>query len=453
MNFREFVSNLLEKLRSNSVGAVLARGFSGVALVKVGGAALGFLSHIVLARVMSVTNYGIYIYVWTWLMVLVLVARAGFDNLLIRYVAKYRAEQSWRLLKGLLRRSVQTVGGIAVILGGIAAVVVMLVGQRISSEMQATFMAGFILLPILALVYIRQSTLRGLKCVARANVPELIVRHLLVIGLAAGVWTLTGTLQAWQAMVATIAAFLVALVVAETMVRMAAPAPTFDVRIELPDEPWIRKALPFLILASAGLLQKKTDVIMLGFFVPAAEIGIYGAALRLTALVGFGMVVVNLTVTPYFSEYYTAGEEDKLQKLATLSAAGIATFTTAVAVALLLFGDTVLAIFGREFTGGYSILAVLVLGKMFAAFCGPVALIMMMTDQESAASKVEGVAAVLNVVLNAVAIPLFGALGAAVATAASLSIRNIIFAYFVYTRLDLNPTVLNPDIVRQLRNI
>ena len=444
-------SRVVDTFRSGNLAGALIRAVSGVAAVKVVGAGLGFLSHVVLARVMSVEGYGNYVYAWAWIAILALFSRAGFGNLLIRYVSKFQAKEQWERLRGLFLRAGQYVSVLSVLISAVGSAFIYWLGKGISGGKQHTLLVAFALLPVITLMYLAQQGLRGLKQVVRANVPELVVRHLALMALCGLLWLQLGQLSSVQVMMATIVAVGVALVVATLWLWRGLPPEVRSAKPDFESPNWLKKALPFLVISSMGLIQRKTDVLMLGFFVSSADVGIYGAALRVTGLIGLGLSVINMTVTPYFSEFYTSGARQKFQKIVSLSAVGVTVFTVAAALGFFLFGDMILSIFGTEYETGYVVMVVFVWGKVIGALVGPVAFLMMMTDQENTASRIEAGAAVLNLLLNGALIPYFGTIGAAVATASTLAGRNLVFAYIVYRRLDLNTTVFNSNIPRYLK--
>ena len=100
-----------------------------------------------------------------------------------------------------------------------------------------------------------------------------------------------------------------------------------------------------------------------------------------------------------------------------------------------------LGLFGEEFTKGYGVLSILLVGQTINAIAGSVGFLMVMTGHQTVAAKVLGSSAILNIVLNASLIPAYGAIGAAIATAVSTAFWNIAMLYFVKRNVNINPTV------------
>jgi O-antigen/teichoic acid export membrane protein len=86
-------------------------------------------------------------------------------------------------------------------------------------------------------------------------------------------------------------------------------------------------------------------------------------------------------------------------------------------------------------------LIALLFGQVVSAAVGSVGYLMTMTGHQRDAARVYACVAVGHVGLNAIAIPLLGALGAAVATAASISIWNLWLHSLVVKRLGIHPSV------------
>ena len=72
----------------------------------------------------------------------------------------------------------------------------------------------------------------------------------------------------------------------------------------------------------------------------------------------------------------------------------------------------------------------MVLGQLVLIATGPIQTFVIMSGRERVAASISAGAAVLNLILNYVLIPVYGIEGAAIATSVSLAVSNLIlFAY------------------------
>jgi O-antigen/teichoic acid export membrane protein len=156
------------------------------------------------------------------------------------------------------------------------------------------------------------------------------------------------------------------------------------------------------------------DIIILGSFRTAQEVGLYAAAFRLINLLLAALGLVNAAVFPVLSDY---GIRDMrrffvLKRAYLLSSILLGGVTVAI---FLLMGDKLLLlVFGEAYRGSIGISRILIVGVAIVMYNGPYSQSLLAKGFERDVLKVAGVCAISNVVLNLVSIPHFGGLGAAV---------------------------------------
>jgi O-antigen/teichoic acid export membrane protein len=425
------------------MGALLTRAISGSFVVKVVGAGLALGLQIVLARLLGAEEYGIYRYVWSWAILLVLVCTFGFKRGILRLVTKLSPTKQWGELHGLLKYSILFV----FLLGSIIGVCMAGVSYSItqwgqSPELYLNLAIGAVLLPIMAVQDVMRNALRALKHVVYADIPTQIIRRVLIALFVGGGYLWLGSVDATFAIVATAASLLAAVLVLCYWLIRALPDQVLGSDAVFQRVKWTRFAFPFLLISGASVIQGRADVIMLGILESSRSVGIYSAAARLTALVGFGLHASNNIVAPLISELHSKNERDRLQKLLAVSSASVLLYTIGVGVFLILSGEYVLHLFGPEFVSGYAILLVVMVGEIIHAAMGPVGYLASMTGDQWYASKALAMGAGINITLNAVLIPTIGIMGAAIATVISKTCWNTIIFVYVYDKLRINPSAL-----------
>ena len=97
-------------------------------------------------------------------------------------------------------------------------------------------------------------------------------------------------------------------------------------------------------------------------------------------------------------------------------------------------------IFGSEFTRGAIALAILSAAQLVNAFTGPANSLLNMTGHEDDQLKAMTVGVAINAALNALLIPRWDIVGAAIATGTSLIVWNILLVRMVRNQLGLNAT-------------
>lgn len=444
----KLVGSYLQKLKGNGIGAILLRGASGAFIIQVLGAGIAITVQMLLARMMGAEHYGIYTYALTWINILVLLGKVGLDTTLLRYMAAYNARKEWSVLRGLWGRSNQLVLITSVIVSSSSALVIWLLQERLDSELSQTFWIACVLLPVLALLGLRQSALRSLRRVVLAQIPGTILRPLLLAGSVVVYFYVLGQrVDGTRAMLFNLLTAMVVFAVANFWLRKALPTSLKRATPKYKTREWLRVSLPLLLVSGMRIILNRTDIVLIGIVVGTTEAGIYAVASRMAQLVTFGLTAGNMIAAPLISELYSQGKITLLQRTVTLTAWG-ATISSIFIGILLIFGKTaVLEMFGKEFVMGDSVLLILVTGQLINACTGPVGYLLNMTGYQDVNAKIIFCIVCLNILLNYPAIMLWGINGAALVTSVLIALKNIWTWYEVRRRIGINSSVFNPIIL------
>lgn len=196
---------------------------------------------------------------------------------------------------------------------------------------------------------------------------------------------------------------------------------------------------PVLFMALALKLVTVTDVFMLGVFEEASVIGIYQSAFQTALFLTMGLMAMNAIFPSVASELYEGGELAKLQRLYAVVSKWLFSITILGYVYMVVYGRTILGMFGAEFRAAWYFLVILALGQTIAVVTGPAGLLLIMTENERIEMVNTWAVTLLNLVLNVVLISRFGAIGAAVATSISISLLNVARMMQVKVLLDMVP--------------
>jgi O-antigen/teichoic acid export membrane protein len=193
----------------------------------------------------------------------------------------------------------------------------------------------------------------------------------------------------------------------------------------------------FWIFLTAGgnLVFSISDVILIGYFLTNADVGIYRTALQLTSVATFTTIALQSVLYPQISGWSVRGDISRIEQ--SLSRAFTYSLFLAVPVGVggWILGEPLLYyLYGAAFTAGNGALSILLAMQIVNVFMylEIMALNAMNRPQDSFRST--SVAAVLNIILNIGLIPLYGILGAAIATALSMGM-NALIAYFLLRRM------------------
>jgi O-antigen/teichoic acid export membrane protein len=170
----------------------------------------------------------------------------------------------------------------------------------------------------------------------------------------------------------------------------------------------------------------RIDVLMLGFFVDDATVGLYSFAAMIA--VGFHnlMMVVKQNVNPVFSERWAAGARDDLHDLVRGVRRFVYPGTALLAIGAIALFPTIAGLLGEEASrDSWVVLVVLLTGIMLASGHLPFDAILVQAGHPGAHTLLTAFGALTNVLLNASLIPLLGAFGAALATSTAVCLSAV----------------------------
>ena len=142
-----------------------------------------------------------------------------------------------------------------------------------------------------------------------------------------------------------------------------------------------------------------------------------------------------------FAEAGARNDGTTLRALALRTAGLTSIMTLATGVALLIASPLLLGLFGPGFSGSTGLLAILVVGAVAQSAFGPGEDLLTMLGHERTCALVAFGVLVLAVLLNVALIPVFGAMGAAMATALAATVRGGALAVVVERRLGFAPHI------------
>lgn len=425
----------INKLDVLAKDAVIALTIQGVGLV------LTYVVQVFLARWMGKTEYGTYEYVISWSILLGIPAALGLPRTVLLLLSEYRVKEDWGHLRGLVRGSWLLTLLVGVLLGLGAAGVVWVLNSFHNFSYATPLLMGMALVPLQALTVLQLETSRAMGDITLAYAPSKVIWPL---------WVLYGRFLLFDANspVGSLPMIEVAtlLLSAVLLLQLWLLREKIDREIE-PATPvysyqqWLGIAWVLLLQQSFGVILNRTDILMVGSIIGPSEAGIYNAAVKTAMWVSFILQVVNMVAAPVFATLYANKDMQGLQKVVSRVTLWIFWPSIVIAIGLIAFSKPVLSIFGSDFTAASWSLKILIVGQLVNALCGSVANLMVMTGHQNKSVVVAGCSVLLNIVTNAIAIPVFGITGAAITTSFTLVVSNVWYSIVVVKYVGVRPSV------------
>jgi O-antigen/teichoic acid export membrane protein len=410
-------------LRGTDGSVQLVRGAGVLTVIQVAGLGLGYVSQILYARWLGTREYGIYAYVVGWTALLAALPALGLPDAALRFVPEYLARLDWARLRGYIRGSwvISVVTGLVFGAGGTAFVLALNLFRPV--EYLPELIVGLWTVPLLACINLQMGLSRGIKQVAAAFAPNMVLRPLLLVAGAFLLLTFAHFLTGLMVLEASLLTLPLVLVVQFALfhkdLHSGGARPLYDLR------PWFRVAFPLLLVNTFTLAIVQTGVIVVGALSGPVNAGLFSAAFRTASLLALILSMTNAVAAPLFAALHVRGDRAELQRLTSTVTLWSFWSSLALGVVLVAFAEPILGLFGRDFVAARLVLAVLTLGQLVNTGTGPVAALLNMTGRQDATLRITVWTAVANVVLNVVGVRYFGIIGAAGASALALVVWNV----------------------------
>lgn len=408
--------------------------------LKISSVGLVFLSTVLLARSLGPADYGIYAYVYALISLLSVPSQFGLPTLVVRETARGMAEKDYSLVQGIWRWSGWMAGLISLALVILTGISLFFFKESLTDIRLGTFLWGLLLVPLIALGNLRGAALRGLHQVVIGQLPEFIIRPGLFVFLLAGsIWLGAERLSAPLAMVFYATASALAFGAGIWLLWQRTPSEISQAIPHYQSRNWFMSALPLAFIGGMQLVNQQASILLQGFYLSDAEIGIFRVATQVSNLASFGLIAINMVVAPRFAALYVQSNIGKLQHLVTRSSQVILTINLAITAGFIMLGKPFLRLlFSEIYVTAYLPLLILLGGQLVNSGVGSVGVLLNMANLERESAKALALSALLNILLNVLLLPSWGIIGSSIATALSLIVWNIILWWIVRKKLSIN---------------
>ncbi len=182
----------------------------------------------------------------------------------------------------------------------------------------------------------------------------------------------------------------------------------------------LKHSYPMFLTASVMFLMGYVDSFMISYYLDEYQVGIYGACISLSMIITFIPMAIGGYISPKVAQAYSNKETQQVKSIFKDSVKLIAITTIPIFIAILYFSDFFLGLFGQEFTIATTTLMIVSIGYLSESLCGPVGFILNMTDNQHIFMKILLISLFINILFNALLIPIYGINGAAIALMLSM---------------------------------
>lgn len=385
-----------------------------------------FLIGLLLARLLGPTDYGLYQLAISAAALFSGISLLGLDDAMVRYVAVLSGRKDRPGVWGTIQIGLGIALPVSVMMGLVLYLAARPVAVGLFDEpaLAPALRLMAVVVPVLTLSNVMLGVTRGFGRMDIAalgeNVVQSVVRLVLLAGLA-----LVG-LELYPALVIFAISDVAAAITLGLLINRLFPLrPSAHEEVRRDTSRVFRFALPLWISGLLGQFQRNIAIFLLGSTESAAGAGLFSIVGHINHIGHAIYRAVIVAVKPLLAQLHDRGDREGLSHVYTTTTRWLVASNLPFFMAMVLYPEPVLAIFGDEYTAAAPALIVMAVAELVNAATGICGSLVDMTGHTRA--KVAN--SVLNLLslgaANAILVPRMGVLGAAYAYLIAIAVVNL----------------------------
>jgi O-antigen/teichoic acid export membrane protein len=404
----------------------------------------GFVTTMLLTRILPVADVGVYFIVLSLVLILGPLANVGLQEPTLRAIASFTATgdhaRAAAVAGSALKLGIATAGLLSVL---VAVVWVGLCKAGLFLTEQDLLTGAFVAcwMAVVAVETQLVGTFQGLEKIRLAVLCDGALSKLLAMVAVAIMFVSRGR--------ATVHEILLIFVLCEAA-TVAVALFCLGPLISFSPEPaltasasdLLKTARRFLLHQLAALTSSQSDAIVLGLFRPPAQVAQYGTAMRLSSLLSLPASAANVPLAPATAKLQAQRKWAELEKILQISGTGATAIAVLMTIVFTVWGELLLnKFFGPSYGAGAGVLAILCTGQCINLALGQSMVALAMTGEQAVVTRIAVLSGALKIVLSVVLGYLAGAIGVAVASAVATAVAKLIGWSAARRRLNIDTRI------------
>ncbi|MDO8724574.1 MAG: flippase [Candidatus Methanoperedens sp.] len=434
---------------SEIVNKSLQKVAKGTAIIFIGtiiGMFLAFIGRVIIIRYTTQSEYGIFSIALVLLNILALVSTLGLQQGVVRQIAYFMGKEEGKKVNNIIKSSIQ----IILISSFLFSISLFILSDVISSklyhipELSIPLKIFAITIPFFVFNSIFSAIFRGFG----KTEPNIYFQNILINVLQ--IICMGFVIIISLSFINLIYAFSVSIILTCTIFAFyTAKKIHIPVKDLLNNTDSMKKSLlifslPLMTANIMFMVITWTDTLMLGYFTTPDVVGLYNSAVPLAHLIPVVLSSMLFLYVPIASQLYSQNLLDEMKRNYAILTKWIFSLTLPLFFIMFLFPETLLSnLFGSRYVEASAVLKILSLGMFVNTFLGPNAATLMTMGKTRFLMLTNFTGAILNILLNLVLIPSYGIMGAAIASAISISLINFLNSTWLYLLFRIHPFTKN----------
>lgn len=365
---------------------------------------LGFLAGIMVARYLGPNEYGLISYAGAYTTFFAALCTLGLNSILVVELIEKPKSEGSTLGTSIVMRIVSSLLSVLAIV-----LIVCLVdrGEQTTIAVVTLCSVGLVFQAVDSLNYWFQAHLESKFCAIATNLSYLVVFLLQAL------FVLTGRAVEWFAIASSVDFLVAGAFLLMTYYRMGGERLRFSLKR---GEELIRRSAPFIVSSLMVSVYASTDRLMLKQMMDQASVAYYSLACSLSVAGGFVLSAIIDSVYPTIVELHESNYELYRRRNAQLYAIVFYAAAAMSIVISLLAKPLIFMLYGESYTDAVAPLRIVVWYTAFSYLGVARNAWVVCEGRQRYLTYLYAASAVINVALNVILIPSWGAVGASVAS-------------------------------------
>lgn len=203
--------------------------------------------------------------------------------------------------------------------------------------------------------------------------------------------------------------------------------------------PILKYSFLIILAGSVATLILDIDKFMLGQYLPIKQVAYYSVAIFIATVISVPQRAMHQILLPLTAQLLNNKDRSALKTLYQKSSVNLFAISGLIFVLIIVNTNQLFLIIPEEFRGGFLVVFLISLAKLYDALLGANNAILFNSDYYRVVLLFGVLLAILIVALNMLFIPLYGIEGAAMATFLAICIYNTVKIYFVHLKFKMLP--------------
>ncbi len=388
---------------------------------------VGYLIRMILARNLSPEEYGLFFAIFTLINILAIFKYAGLTSALIKFIPEFEVHKKHKRIRTAIMSVFYICLTNSIIIGGIVLLLSdVLIKFYFKNALASSILYLFIIMSILLTFRdILRSSFQGLQKTIPFGLMYLIENIVILI-------LISISFKLNLSIIGTTICYILSLIIViiAFLPWLNKITGIFKEKIFISKKissKLIKFGIPLIIGGIGGMIILYVDTLILTYFVPLSEVGIYNVVVPTAMMLNFIAVSISQIIFPMISELKTRNLDKHLTTGVSLLQRY--SFIIIIPLALIMFSFPKLIIrimFGEMYISGAKTLQILVISMIFLVLAGINGNILNGLGKQKTGMKIMLLGGTINLITNFYFIPKYGIIGAAITSLISYFIIMVL---------------------------